>query len=440
MLVDTARRVAGPGFTAPTVICSNDHRFLVAQSLAAAGITAQGILLEPVARNTAAAIAVGTLHLARQDPQALIIVMPSDHLIGDVATFTDTLQAATVAAEKGYLVSFGIKPSRPETGYGYIRSGDALEENPSICRIAEFVEKPSLLVAEEFLSSKKYSWNAGIFLFRADSLLEEMRLHNPAVMTAAQNALSNATTDLDFIRLAERDFATAPSIGFDHAVMEKTTRGAVIAADMHWSDVGSWHSLWDVSDKDADGNAVQGDTWLHDTRNSYIHSASGMLTAAVGLDGIVVIATDDAILVADRRRAEDVKKIVDGLASKGRTEHLQASQIHRPWGSYRTLDGGDGYLVKRITVNPHASLSLQYHHHRAEHWIVVDGAAQVTRGKETFLLERNQSTYIPIGEVHRLENPRDTHLHLIEVQSGDVISEDDIVRLGDRYGRQSSVA
>ncbi|MFN3400690.1 MAG: mannose-1-phosphate guanylyltransferase/mannose-6-phosphate isomerase [Ferrovibrio sp.] len=440
MLVDTAQRVATDAFASPTFVCSNDHRFLVAQSLAAAQITPSSIILEPIARNTAAAISVGALHLGKTAADTLVLVMPSDHVIGDLAAFMEAVQIASTAAQAGHLVTFGIKPTRPDTGYGYIQAGSALPAEPRVNLIATFVEKPNRTVAEALVSSNQHYWNAGIFLFRADVLIEEMQRYNPEVLKAARAALAHAATDLDFVRLSEAEFSAAPSIAFDHAVMEKTSRGAVIPVEMAWSDVGSWHSLWDVRDKDAAGNATQGDIWLHETANSLIHSAAGILTVAIGLEDIVIVATDDAILVADRSRAEDVKSIVDRISSAGRTEHLQATQIHRPWGSYRTLEGKYNYLVKRITVNPHASLSLQYHHHRAEHWVVVEGVAKVTRGKETFLLERNQSTYIPIGEVHRLENPADTPLHLIEVQSGPLITEDDIVRLDDRYGRESSAA
>ena len=439
MLVDTARRVAPLGLAAPTIICSNAHRFLVAQSLSAAGITPRSILLEPVGRNTAIAIATSALWLQQQDSAALVLVMPSDHLITDPVAFSAAIDKATLAADQGFMVTFGITPSRPDTGYGYIKVGasiDGLEAH----RITQFVEKPDLHTAEAYLASGNFNWNAGIFLAQASTIIAEFRQHAPDILSAGKAALAASTSDLDFTRLDEASFTAARSIAFDHAIMEKTDRGCVIVAGMGWNDIGSWRALWETGSKDSDGNVVAGDTWLHETHNSLVRAADGMLTAVIGLDDVVVIATDDAILVADKNRTEDVKKLVETLANNGRMQHLQSSVVHRPWGSYRTLEGGDGYLVKRITVNPKASLSLQYHHHRAEHWVVVDGVAKVTRGDKTFLLQRNESTYIPIGEKHRLENPGDTPLHLIEVQSGAVITEDDIVRLDDNYGRQSASA
>ncbi len=440
MLVETARRVALPGFASPTIICSSAHRFLVAQTLAAAEITPRGILLEPVARNTAIAIATSALWLQVQDKTAIALIMPSDHMIGDLPAFYAAIGKATAAAERGLIVTFGIRPSRPDTGYGYIQIGKTIDGLDGVCQIAKFVEKPDLQTAETYLAAGNFNWNAGIFLARVDTIITEFERHAPDILAAATAALADSITDLDFTRLGEAAFTAARAMAFDHAIMERTDHGGVVVTDMGWNDIGSWRALWEIGVKDHHGNVATGDTWLHDTRNSLVRSADGLLTAVIGLNDIVVIATDDSILIADRNRTEDVKTLVESMASSNRQEHLQASVVHRPWGSYRTLEGGNGYLVKRITVNPKASLSLQYHHHRAEHWVVVDGVAKVTRGDKTFLLQRNESTYIPIGQTHRLENPGDTPLHLIEVQSGVVISEDDIVRLDDNYGRQSASA
>ena len=437
MLVETVRRIAPLGFAAPTVVCNNAHRFLVAQSLSAAGVKTHGILLEPEGRNTAIATAIAALWLQAQDDTALMLVMPSDHLIGEPAAFYAAIEKAVTASKCGFIATFGITPSRPETGYGYIKRGAGIDDQAGVYRIEKFVEKPTVRAAESYLASGAFHWNAGIFMARVDTVVAEMGRHAPDVLRAATAALAGSSTDLDFIRLSAEAFATSPMVSFDHAVMEKTAQGCIVVAEnMDWSDIGSWRALWEVGDKDDDGNVATGDIWLHDTRNSLIRSADGILTAVIGLDNIVVIATNDALLVADMSRSEEVKKIVEELTGAGRVEHLESPIVHRPWGSYRTLEGGSGYLVKRITVSPKASLSLQYHHHRAEHWVVVAGIARVKRGNETFTLQRNESTFIPIGEIHRLENPGDTPLHLIEVQSGNLITEDDIIRLEDKYGRQ----
>lgn len=440
MLVETARRVQRSGFAAPTIVCNHEHRFLVAQSLAAAGIIPRGILLEPVGRNTAIAIAVSALWLLPQDPDALLLVMPSDHMITNRSAFYEAIETAAAAAQSGFVATLGITPSRPDTAYGYIKQGGAISGLIGAHRIAQFLEKPDLATAKECLTSGLFNWNAGLFIAHADTLIEEFRRHAPDILMAAEKALSGSLVDLDFTRLEGSAFEASRSVAFDHAIMEKTELGCVVAAEMGWNDIGSWRAIWETGAKDSSGNVTVGDVLLHDTHDSLIRTADGLLTAVLGLDNIVVIATDDSILIADRNRAEDVKKLTEALAAQGRQEHLQASVVHRPWGSYRTLEGGNGYLVKRITVNPKASLSLQYHHHRAEHWVVVEGIAKVTRGDKMFLLQRNESTYISIGETHRLENPGDTPLRLIEVQSGSVITEDDIVRLDDNYGRESPPA
>jgi len=437
LLVESAKRVESQPFSAPLVICNHEHRFLVAQALQQAGIAPDAILLEPAGRNTAAAIAIGALQVLKNDANALLLVMPSDHMVTDTAAFRKTVEQAVPTAIAGAIVTFGITPSRAETGYGYIRRGEGLALGDGVFRIARFIEKPPAAAAQTMLDAGDHYWNAGIFLSRAETLIQEMQQHAPAVLQAAQEALEKSVADLDFIRLDEVAFLKSPAISFDHAVMEKTTHGAVAAARFDWSDIGSWRSLWEVSEKTGEGNAIFGDALSENTANSLVYSADGILTATIGISDLIVIATDDSVLVASKDHSEDVKRIVDRLATEQRTEHLQAKVVYRPWGSYRTLESGEGYVVKRITVNPGASLSLQYHHHRAEHWVVVNGTARVTRGSETFTLERNQSTYIPIGEVHRLENIGTAVLHLVEVQSGSIITEDDIVRLDDRYGRQS---
>lgn len=438
MFVETALRVRGGGFAPPTIICNNDQRFLVAEHLRAAGLSPRQIILEPVGRNTAGAIAIGVLSLAAENPDATVLVMPSDHLIGDLSAFHAALERGLVAAQSGYIVTFGITPTRPETGYGYIRRGVALPDTLGAHAIAHFVEKPDAKTAESFLQSGEYYWNGGILLFRASDLLGGLRQHAPKIIAVAEKAVAAATRDLDFLRLDALQFAAMPAVPIDRALMEKTDCGAVVPVNMGWNDMGSWQALWDTAAKTVDGNAVKGDVLMLDSRNSLVHSQDGILTAVVGLDDIVVVVTDDAVLVLDKGQAEKVKTLVERLEAGGRHEHLIAKTVYRPWGRYSALDGGRGYLVKRIVVNPGAALSLQYHHHRSEHWIVVEGCARVTRGEETLLLQRNESTYIKAGEVHRLENVAADPLVLIEVQTGDILSEDDIVRLDDRYGRNAA--
>jgi mannose-1-phosphate guanylyltransferase / mannose-6-phosphate isomerase len=432
----TVRRAQSlPDVASPVIVASDDHRFLAAEQLQELGIMDASILLEPVARNTAPAIAVGALQALRRDPEALVLVLPADHLIGDNAAFSDVVARARPIAEQDWLVTFGIRPDRAETGFGYIRRGDALTADGATFRVSEFVEKPKVDVAEAYLASGEYDWNSGMFLFRASRYLDELGRHAPAMLEAARAAFDKANTDLDFIRLDAEAFASAPNDSIDYAVMEKTAHAAVVPVACEWSDIGSWDALWLAADKDADGNRLEGDVIAMDTHNSLVRSHERHLVATIGLDDIVVVTTPDATLVARRDASQDVKKVVDQLKAAGRTEHDLHRVVRRPWGSYDSLESGERFQVKRIVVKPGAALSLQMHHHRAEHWIVVKGVAEVTCDDKVFLLAENQSTYLPLGSRHRLRNPGKMPLELIEVQSGSYLGEDDIVRFDDVYGR-----
>lgn len=435
MLTATVRRTPSPTFAAPVLICNEAHRFIIAEQLRLKGIEGASIILEPVGRNTAPAVAVAALAVLEKDPDGLMLVMPSDHVIGKLDAFHQAIERATAAAVDGKLVTFGITPNAPESGYGYIRAGDACPQWPGVYSVERFVEKPDRATAEGFLAEGGYSWNAGIFLFSAKGLLAELELLAPEIVSAVRTAWSNSAEDLDFHRLDKQAFAAAPSLSVDVAVMEQTRKAAVVPVDMAWSDVGAWPALWDISEKDGQGNVLLGDVMAVDVKGSYIRSERGPLTAVVGLDDVVVVATDDAILVTSKDRAQGVKAVVEALEAQGRREHRSHSTVYRPWGSYRTVDLGDRYQVKQIVVHPGHSLSLQYHFHRAEHWIVVEGTARVKRGEKVFLLHENESTYISAGTIHRLENPGCVPLRLIEVQSGSYLGEDDIVRLEDTYGR-----
>lgn len=434
MLQETLKRVAVPGFGAPILICNQDHRFIIAEQMRAAGITGGRIVLEPVGRNTAPAAAVGAILAQQADPGALVLLMASDHVIRDVKGFRDAVGIAARAASKGRLVTFGIRPDRPETGYGYIRRGGDLEGAPGCFAVDRFVEKPDLKTAESYLAEGSYAWNSGMFLFSAKAYLAELGRLEPAMLAAAEESVAKGTTDLDFLRLDPNAFAASPSQSIDYAVMEKTKLAATCPIDVGWSDVGSWSALWDIGEHDTSGNVLRGDVISIDTANSYIRS-EGPLTAVVGLEDAVVVATDDCVLVSAKDRVQDVKGIVDRLKQQGRKEHAEHPTVYRPWGSYRGIGAGARFQVKRIVVKPGASLSLQMHHHRAEHWIVVSGTGRVTKGEETFLLYENQSTFLPMGVTHRLENPGHIPLEIIEVQSGGYLGEDDIVRFADTYGR-----
>ena len=434
MLQETVRRVTGKRFAPPLVVCNEEHRFVIAEQLRELEIAPSNIVLEPVGRNTAPAAAVAALLLAKHDAGALMLLLPSDHVIKDVARFHGAVETGLAAAKHGALVTFAIPPTGPETGYGYIRRGDPYEGIDGCFRVARFVEKPDLKAARRYVRAGDYHWNSGIFLFPVGRYLEELERLQPEMLESCRAAVAGATDDLDFLRLEGEAFAEIEPLSIDYAVMEHTDKAVVVPADMGWTDVGSWSALWEIGTKDADGNVVLGDAIAHDTKDSYIRS-DGRLVAAVGLDKVVVVVTDDAVLVVPRDMAENVKKVVEDLERAGRTEHNVHSRVYRPWGHYQTIDAGDRFQVKRLHVNPRQKLSLQLHHHRAEHWVVVSGTAKVTRGDETFLLHENESTYLPPGVKHALENPGEAPLRLIEVQSGDYLGEDDIVRFEDRYGR-----
>ncbi|MBL28561.1 MAG: mannose-1-phosphate guanylyltransferase/mannose-6-phosphate isomerase [Rhodospirillaceae bacterium] len=433
ILQETVLR-ANRGFAPPILVTGSDYRFLVAEQLRQIRVQPAEIILEPVARNTAPAIAVAALIVAETDPGAVLLVMPSDHAIRDTAAFARAIETAAQAAEAGKLVTFGITPGGPKTGYGYIRQASPMAGVDGAFGIERFVEKPEAAVAEKMLAEGGWLWNSGIFAFRADRYLEELERFEPAMMAACREVVAKRERDLDFSRLDEAAFSAAPSISIDYAVMERTEDAVVVPVDMGWSDLGSWPTLWEEGDRDGNENVVVGDAIVENVNRSYVRS-DGMLVAVSGVDDVIVVATKDAVLVADRGEVDRVKGLVEQMKAADRYEYKTHLEVHRPWGSYQTVDAGDRFQVKRITVKPGAKLSLQMHHHRAEHWVVVSGTALVTRGQETILLRENESTFIPLGVEHRLENPGKLTLHLIEVQSGAYLGEDDIVRFDDQYGR-----
>lgn len=422
-----------PGVQPPVTVCSEDHRFMVGEQLQDIGVASGGILLEPVARNTAPAIALAALHLVARDPDATMLVMPADHLIENEAAFREAVTQAAHLGEAGWLVTFGIRPDYAETGYGYILRGEPLSD--SGYRVQRFVEKPDQATAERYVAEGTYAWNSGMFLFKAQRYLDELAQHAVDILAAAKAAYATAGSDLDFIRIDKDAFATSPSDSIDYAVMEKTSRAAVVPVSCGWSDIGSWSSLWSVAERDADGNRHEGDVISVDTRGSLVRASERRMIATIGVEDLVVIDTADATLVARKDRVQDVKAIVDKLKAAGRTEHLFHRKVYRPWGSYDSIGVGERFQVKRIVVKPGAALSLQKHHKRAEHWIVVSGVAEVTCDDKVFDLHENESTYIPLGSVHRLRNRGTEPVELIEVQSGSYLGEDDIVRLEDVYGR-----
>lgn len=436
MLQETLQRLGGlAGMGQPLVVCNEHHRFMVAEQLRAIDVPAAAILLEPVGRNTAPAVAVAALQAMAKGEDPLLLVLPADHVIRDGAALREAITGGMALAEAGGLITFGILPDKPETGYGYIRADRTRPlSDGSAFAVAQFVEKPDLETASRYLAAGDYYWNSGMFLFRASRYLQELDTFAPEMLRCCRQALSGAQQDLDFIRLNSEAFEACPKDSIDYAVMEKTDAAAVIPLDAGWNDIGSWSALWEVGTADADGNVLRGDVLIEDTRNCYVH-ASGRMVATVGLRDHVVVETADAVLVAPRDRVQDVKNIVAQLKKQGRGEALLHRRVNRPWGSYQSIDQAERYQVKRITVKPGATLSLQMHHHRAEHWIVVKGTARITKGEETFTLSENQSTYIPLGITHRLENPGIIPLELIEVQSGSYLGEDDIVRFEDNYGR-----
>ena len=435
MLQETVRRLTGLEAAGPTVVANESHRFLVAEQLREIGCKPRAIVLEPKGRNTAPAIALAAhAALAADEGDPLLLVLPADHVISNLAAFHQAIEAGSAAARDGALATFGIVPNAPETGYGYIRRG-RLEGGAY--RIAQFVEKPDVARAQSYLASGEYYWNSGMFMFRARRYLEELERFAPDIAAVCRSSFVSATRDLDFTRIDAALFETCRSESIDYAVMEKIADAVVIPLDAGWSDVGSWASLHDACEHDQQGNTLRGDVIVEDTHDSYIYSES-RLVATVGLRDHVVIETKDAVMVAPRDRVQDVKKLVARLKSDGRYEHSLHREVFRPWGSYDSVDNGQRFQVKRLVVRPGGVLSLQMHHHRAEHWVVVSGTASITRGEESFLLEENQSTYIPIGVRHRIENPGRIPLHIIEVQSGGYLGEDDIVRFEARYGRQGT--
>lgn len=430
MLQETIVRLSGLDHQSPLIICNEEHRFIVAEQLRKQNIQHGGIILEPVGRNTAPAIALAALHAVNNGEDPLLLVLAADHVIQDSFAFSDAVRAAIPSAEQGMLVTFGIIPTAPETGYGYIKHGDAVDE--SVFRVAQFVEKPDLDTAEQYLASGEYYWNSGMFLFKASRYLEELKEHHPNILEACESAMQGSRQDLDFIRLAEEAFFLCPDDSIDYAVMEKTHDALVVPMNAGWSDVGSFSALWEVSAKDDLGNVAVGDVLTDQTSNSYIY-AQNKLVSTVGVDNLVVIETKDAVLVANKDKVQDVKNIVNQLKVQNRSECEQHREVYRPWGSHDEIAEGERFHVKHLRVKPGEKTALQMHHHRAEHWVVVQGTAKVTNGEKSYLVSENQSTYIPLGSAHRIENPGKVDLHLIEVRSGNYLEEDDIVRL-EEYG------
>lgn len=414
---------------APTVICNEDHRFMVAEQLRAINIKSNKIILEPFGRNTAPAIALAAL----ADPQAVLLVLPADHVIKNIEAFEGAVSSAARQAEQNKLVTFGIVPTAPETGYGYVKMGKVVSGD--VRQVDQFVEKPDRATAEDYISTGDYLWNSGMFMFKAERYLQELQQHNPAMVTACEQAMNKAASDLDFTRIDSEAFESCPADSIDYAVMEKTDDAVVVSLAAEWNDLGSWSALWEVSDKDENGNVLKGDVIDQDSKDCYVQ-AEHKLIATIGLEHTIVVETDDAIMVAKKDRVQEVKAIVNQLKQQDRSECTLHRKVFRPWGYYDSIDYGERFQVKRIVVNPGAQLSLQMHHHRAEHWVVVQGTAKVRCGEKTMLLSENQSTYIPLGEVHQLSNPGKFPLEIIEVQSGAYLGEDDIVRLEDPYGRE----
>lgn len=436
LIGDTFRRLpANQGFKHPLVLCNNDHRFLVEQELKNAACVASAIVLEPVQRNTAPAIAVAAVLAMRDDPDAVIVVMPSDHVVRNPDAFIEAVGIAAIAARNGRHILFGLKPSSPHTGFGYIKKGAPISEDADVFDVDSFVEKPDEATATKYLESGDYFWNSGIFVLSARAFLEDLQALQPDIAECAQRAVDGSQEDLQFLRLGTEAFARSPGISIDYAVMEKTALAAVMPLDLAWSDVGSWSSLWEVSPQDEDGNAtMNSDALLLDSRNCLVHS-SGTFVAGIGLDNLVIVETPDALLVADKSRAQEVGMIVQKLKSENRREHEQHTVNHRPWGFFETLSLGPRFQVKRLHVKPGGKLSMQMHHHRSEHWIVVEGTARVTIGDSEKLISENESIYIFATQWHRLENPGKVALEIIEVQIGSYLGEDDIIRGDDIYNR-----
>jgi mannose-1-phosphate guanylyltransferase/mannose-6-phosphate isomerase len=436
LLQETVSRLTDDNFTQPLVVCNQEHRFIVAEHLKEIGIKPEAIVLEPIGRNTAPAAAVASIIISKQDPNAIILLMPSDHVITDTEAFKAAIKTALPAAIDGSFVTFGIQPTKAETGYGYIKKSNTAYDKKGCFKVDVFVEKPNLADAKTFIDEGDYYWNGGIFLFSASSFIAELERLSPKIIEACNLAVSKAKSDLDFHSLDKATFSACPSISIDYAVMEKSENVVVVPVDMGWNDVGSWDALWQLLDKDPNGNVISGDVILRKTKNSLVRSENTLVTA-VGMENTIIVATDDAILVSNRSTAQDVNLIVEDIKSANRSEHLSHSKAYRPWGWFQTLETRDQFQLKIINLNPNSKISLQRHQQRAEHWVVVAGTATVTRGDDIIKLEKNESTYIPIGMVHRLENKTDDRLEIIEVQSGSYLGEDDIERFDDEYGRHN---
>lgn len=429
MLQETLKRLDGLSHLPPLLICNDEHRFLVAEQLRQQAVECSGIILEPAGRNTAPAIALSALQALKSWDDPLLLVLAADHVIQDASAFIDSVQKAVEPAQNGNLVTFGIVPTKPETGYGYIKQG---EKKGNAYQVAEFVEKPNLETAKSYLESGEYYWNSGMFLFQASRYLEELKIHRPDILESCELTINGSRHDLDFIRLNKEAFFACPDESVDYAVMEKTSDALVVPMDAGWSDVGSFSALWEISEKNEQGNVIQGDVLTEQTQGSYIYSQN-KLVSTVGVENLVVIETKDAVLVADKDKVQDVKSIVNTLKKEGRIESQQHREVYRPWGSHDEIAQGNRYHVKHLRVKPGEKTALQLHHHRAEHWIVVEGTAAVTNADKTYLVSENESTYIPLGSPHRIENPGKVDLHLIEVRSGNYLEEDDIVRI-EEYG------
>lgn len=432
MFQSTLTRLNGlDSLEAPLIVCNNEHRFMVAEQLQEIGLEANGIILEPCARNTAPAIALAALKAMDKGEDPLLLILAADHLISDVTAFHKAIEQARKLAEQDKLVTFGIQPQSAHTGYGYIEA----EEKSKPSSVKRFIEKPDLTTAESYLSAGNFFWNSGMFLFKASAYIKELARFSPEMLSSCKQSLEKAVIDLDFVRVDPELFEQSPSDSIDYAVMEKTDKAMVVPLDAGWSDVGSWSSLWEAFTRDDDQNVLIGDVLVENVHNAYIHSENRLVTV-LGLDDVIVVETHDAVMVAHKDQAQKVKTIVEELTRQNRKEVITHRKCYRPWGNYDSVDMGDRFQVKRILVNPGASLSLQMHYHRAEHWVVVSGTAEVTRDDEVMLLGENESTFIPLGSVHRLRNPGRVPLEIIEVQSGAYLEEDDIIRLQDTYNRK----
>ncbi|MDH2377308.1 MULTISPECIES: mannose-1-phosphate guanylyltransferase/mannose-6-phosphate isomerase [Providencia] len=427
MLQNTLHRINELSNSSPIVICNNDHRFMVAEQLRDINITSASIILEPVSRNTAPAIALAALKAMEEENDPLLLVLAADHVITNIEAFNKIVLSAQNAAEENMLITFGVIPTHAETGYGYIKQGKKLSSN--LFEVDEFVEKPDIETANSYLTSGSFSWNSGIFLFKASTYLDELKKYSPKIFHCCCNAMNSAYDDLDFIRISKDIFSDCPNDSIDYAVMEKTRKAAVIPMSVGWSDVGSWSALWDVQNKDSNGNVIRGDTLIENSTNSYIY-AKNKLVAAIGVNDLIIVETKDAVLVVNKNHVQDVKNIVNILKQQNRTEYLRHLEIFRPWGKHEHIADGERYHVKKVIVRPGEKTATQIHYHRAEHWIVVSGTAKVKNGSSEYLITENESTYIPIGSPHSFENPGKIDLEIIEVRTGQYLSEDDIKRIG----------